>query len=141
MVLAAQERLEIADLIALHGHVMDEGELDRLDELFSSDIVYDLEDFGFEQLRGVDAIRDAARSMGDRNPLAHHVTNVLVGDSTDVGVRVRSKGLAVHKDGSTGSVVYEDIVQGEAHGWRIVYRKGKARKTPLRSEGTFGTAS
>ena len=131
MRLTEKDRLAIGDLIALHGHVMDEGRLDRLHELFADDVVYDLEDFGFGALRGIQAIRDAALSLGDRNPLAHHVTNVVVGESDDTGVRVRSKGLAVSADGSTGSVVYEDVVRREGDGWRISYRKVKARRTPL----------
>src|SRR4051812_81005 len=128
---SAEDRAVIGELIALHGHLMDSGELDRMDELFSADVVYDLEDFGFGALHGIDAIRDAALGLGERNPLAHHVTNVVIGDVEDDGVRVRSKGLAVNADGSAGSVVYDDLVQRDGSGWRIVYRRVKPRRTPL----------
>jgi SnoaL-like domain len=129
--LLLEDRIAIAELVALHGHLMDSGELDRMDELFSADVVYDLEDFGFGALHGIDAIRAAALELGDRNPLAHHVTNVVIGDVEDDGVRVRSKGLAVNADGSSGSVVYDDVVQRDGGGWRIAYRKVKPRRVPL----------
>src|SRR3954453_21005710 len=128
--LALEDRLAIAELIALHGHLMDSGELDRMDELFSADVVYDLEDFGFGTLHGIDAIRDAALGLGERNPLAHHVTNVVIGDVEDDGVRVRSKGLAVNADGSAGSVVYDDLVQRDGSGWGVLLPRGETRRTP-----------
>ena len=131
--LSPNDRLAIHELIALHGHLMDAGQLDRLGELFTADVVYDLEDFGFGALRGSDAIRDAALALGERNPLAHHVTNVVIGDENERGVNVRSKGLAVNADGSAGSVVYDDIVKRGEDGWRISYRKVSARRKPLQA--------
>ena len=129
--LSTRDRLEINELLALHGHLMDRGELERMEELFAPDVIYDLEDFGFGALHGVDAIRDAALGLGERNPLGHHVTNIVIGDSDESGIHVRSKGLAVNSDGSCGSVVYEDVVQRTPAGWRISYRKVRARRTPL----------
>ena len=35
MAVSAENRLAISELIALHGHIMDSGELDRLEDLFS----------------------------------------------------------------------------------------------------------
>jgi hypothetical protein len=125
------ERLAIYQLIALHGHLMDMGEFERLDELFAADVVYDLEDFGFGVLHGIDAIREAALELGERNPVAHHVTNVIVGEPGARGIPVRSKGLAVNADGSCGSVVYDDVVERAERGWRITYRKVIPRRTPL----------
>jgi hypothetical protein len=47
------------------------------------------------------------------------------------GVRVRSKGLGVRPDGTVGTVVYEDVVQRGADGWRITHRTVRARRRPL----------
>lgn len=58
--------------ISLHGHLFDEGHLDRLDELFTPDVVYDLSDVGIEPLHGIAEIRRAALELGPANPLAHH---------------------------------------------------------------------
>src|SRR6185437_6397832 len=80
--LTADERWQIAETIALHGHVFDEGQFDRLHELFTDDIVYDLSDYGQPSLVGISEIARAAQELGEGNPLAHHVTNIVI---TDVG--------------------------------------------------------
>jgi hypothetical protein len=46
MAVTTEDRLAIYELIALHGHLMDAGEFDQLDELFADDFVYDLESWG-----------------------------------------------------------------------------------------------
>jgi hypothetical protein len=131
MAISADDRVAINDLIAMHGHLMDAGAFERLDELFSAAVVYDLADFGLGPLRGVAAIRDAATALGDRNPVGHHVTNVVLTELDDHAVRVRSKGIGINADGSCGSVVYDDVVERGPGGWRINYRKVTARSTPL----------
>ncbi|MFD0509598.1 nuclear transport factor 2 family protein [Streptomyces aureus] len=78
MALHADDRIVISELISLHGHLCDEGQLDRLDELFTDDVVYDVTDFGQEPLTGVEAIRAAAITLGDANPVGHHVTNIVL---------------------------------------------------------------
>ncbi|MGW0883217.1 nuclear transport factor 2 family protein [Streptomyces sp. NPDC002671] len=131
MSLALEDRLAITELVSLHGHFVDDGSLDRLEELFTSDVVYDLTDFGQEPLVGVAAIRDAALALGAANPVAHHVTNVVVTALADGQVQVRSKGLGIRADGSCGSVSYDDTAVRTADGWRISHRKVTLRRTPL----------
>lgn len=130
--LSVEDRLAIHELVALHGHLMDGGDFDRMDELFTAHVVYDVSAFGFGQLIGFDAISAAARALGELNPVGHHVTNIFVAEDSDGTVRVRSKGIGVNSDGSVGSVVYDDVVRREAVGWRIAYRKVSPRRTPLR---------
>jgi ketosteroid isomerase-like protein len=127
MTLTAQDRIDITDLINLHGHLVDGGDWDRADELFRADVAYDLEDFGLGTLHGVAAIREAALALGDANPVGHHVTNIVI---TEVGeeVRVRSKGIGISAAGTAGSVGYEDILTRTPDGWRIRYRKVAARR-------------
>ncbi|MDX5457403.1 nuclear transport factor 2 family protein [Micromonospora tulbaghiae] len=132
MTLSAEDKLAVHELIALHGHLMDAGELDRMDELFAVDVVYDVTAFGAGELHGCEAIKQAALALGDRNPVGHHVTNVYVIEDADGTVRAVSKGIGINSNGSVGSVVYEDIVRREAAGWRIAYRKVKPRRAPLR---------
>jgi hypothetical protein len=134
MTISADDRLAIYELIALHGHVMDAGEFDRLGELFTDDFVYDLELLGYGQLRGATALAEAAVALGDANPLGHHVTNTVVtGEEDDGSVRVRSKGIGIRLDGSTGTVVYEDLVRRTAAGWRIARRTVIPRRRPLQA--------
>jgi 3-phenylpropionate/cinnamic acid dioxygenase small subunit len=127
--ITAEDRLAIQDMISLHGHVADDRDWDRLGELFTEDVVFDLEDFGYGTLHGLAALRDLSRASEDdeSQPLAHHVTNIIVTGLEDDTVRARSKGLAVMPDGTSGTAVYEDIVRRDKHGWRISHRKVVAR--------------
>jgi hypothetical protein len=129
--LGVEDRLAIYELMALHGHLMDDGAFDRLDELFTDDFVYDLAPLGYDELRGTEALIRSALALGDANPLAHHVTNALIvaGDATDA--TVRSKGIAIRADGSSGTVVYEDLVRKTPAGWRIARRSVIPRDRPL----------
>lgn len=131
MALSTDDRIAIYELIALHGHLMDAGDFDRLGELFTEDFVYDVEALGFGSLNGVDALREAARALGDENPLGHHVTNALVIDDEDGLATVRSKGIGVLADGTSGTVVYEDVVRRTGVGWRIARRTVIPRERPL----------
>ncbi|MEV6258287.1 MULTISPECIES: nuclear transport factor 2 family protein [Nocardia] len=131
MTLSVEDRLDITDLIARHGHIIDAGELDRMDELFSAEVVYDLTAMGYGELRGIAAVRDAALALGDANPVGHHVTNVIVTESEADRAQVLSKGIGIAADGRCGSVTYEDVVVREPVGWRITYRKVIPRRAPL----------
>lgn len=131
MALNTDDRLAIYELIALHGHLMDAGEFDRLDELFTDDFVYDVEALGFGSLKGAAAFTEASLTLGDGNPLGHHVTNALViADEGDVAT-VRSKGIGIQADGTSGTVVYEDVVRRTGVGWRIARRTVIPRERPL----------
>ncbi len=129
------DRIHINELINLHGHLMDEGEFDRLDELFTSEVVYDVSALGGGQLTGIEAIAHAGRSLGAANPLAHHVTNVVVVTIDGDSARVRSKGLAVMSSGAVGSVTYDDDLLRTDRGWRIAVRRVLPRKVPLQPSG------
>jgi SnoaL-like domain len=102
MPLTIEDRLAIGDLICRHGHLIDAGELDRLDELFTSDVVYDVSDFTGESLLGLEAIREAALALGERNPLGHHVTNLVMSAEGEDEVTAHSKGIGVNRTGARG---------------------------------------
>ncbi|NEA63428.1 nuclear transport factor 2 family protein [Streptomyces sp. SID12488] len=131
MALTVEDRLAVTELIALHGHLVDEGHLDRTAEVFTPDVVYDLSAFGQDVVTGLAALTDAALARGPANPVSHHVTNVVVTEEHGGRVRARSKGLGVMADGTCGSVTYDDTVVRVDGGWRISYRKVSARRVPL----------
>ncbi|MEU5954508.1 nuclear transport factor 2 family protein [Streptomyces sp. NPDC047525] len=131
MALTIEDRTAISELISMHGHLCDEGELERLDELFTDDVVYDLTDFGLEPLVGVEAICAAALALGEANPVGHHVTNIVLTEGDEGQVRARSKGIGINADGTSGSVTYEDTLVSTGQGWRISHRKVVARRVPL----------
>jgi hypothetical protein len=124
MALTVTDIVAIQQLVALHGHLVDGRELHRLDELFTPDAVYDVTALGYGTVRGIDEFRALTESFVDdeRNPVGHHVTNVVVTEEAD-GVRARSKGIGVLRDGRAGSVVYDDLVTRTAAGWRIAARQ------------------
>ena len=131
MTISLADRLAIHELIALHGHLSDSGEFDRMDEVFTDDVVHNLESFGLGTVQGRDALRDMAFAVGDRNPVGHHVTNIVVTPVDFDLAHVRSKGIGIMADGTCGSVVYDDVVQRVPVGWRIVNRRVTPRRTPL----------
>ena len=131
MALTEQDRVDINDLINLHGHLTDAGELDQAGELFTPDVTYDVDDFGLGALHGPAAIREAALALGDANPVGHHVTNIVITQLDDRSARVQSKGIGIMADGTAGSAGYDDIVTRHPDGWKIRYRKVTARRAAL----------
>lgn len=131
MTLAVDDRLAIGETIALHGHLFDSGELDRLDELFTPDVVYDLSDVGMDRLHGISAILDAALELGDGNPLAHHITNLTITNANPTEVTTRCKAIVVLADGRCGTATYIDTLRKDDGRWRISQRIVKPHRTPL----------
>jgi len=136
--LAPDDRAEITELLARHGHLFDDGEFDRLELLFTASVRYDVTAFGGGVLQGIEAIRAATLALGDRNPVGHHVTNVVLTEQPDGSVRARSKGIGVYADGTAGSVTYEDEIVRTDDGWRIdartvAPRRARHQQSPPRS--------
>jgi len=117
--LQAEDRLAIGEVLSLHGHVFDAGELDRLDEIFTAEIVYDMSAVGIGVFEGIETVRSAAASMGDSGPLAHHVTNLLISSDENDVVTAQSKGLMLMADGALESVTHLDTLRRHDGGWRI----------------------
>ncbi|MEU9892224.1 nuclear transport factor 2 family protein [Streptomyces phaeochromogenes] len=117
MPLGTEDRTTITERLSMHGHVFGAGELDRLDDLFTADVVYDISDFGQEPLVGIAANREASIALGPANPVAHQITNIVLTELDDGRVRALSKGIGVNANGTSGSVTYEDtVVPGAAEG-------------------------
>lgn len=131
MAITCEDRFAITEVIARHGHLCDSGELDRLGEVFTADVIYDLTDFGQQSLQGLKALAAAAWALGELNPVGHHVTNIVLTETADGSVHAQSKGIGINADGTCGSVTYDDIIVRGDQGWRISQRKILARRTPL----------
>jgi hypothetical protein len=130
MPLTSDDRVAITELIALHGHLVDGGELHRMGELFTTDVAYDVTDLGGGVIHGLAALRDAALTLGDGNPIGHHVTNIVLSEAAD-HIRALSKGIGIYADGTCGSATYHDTIVQVADGWRISRRQVLARRVPL----------
>jgi hypothetical protein len=132
--LSTEDRIAIYELIALHGHLVDDGRLDELGRVFADDAVHDLTAFGLGMHRGLGSVRESALALGDANPLGHHVTNTIITAVNDDGVLVRSKGIGVRADGASGTVIYDDLVARRNGEWRIVRRAIMVHRKPLGRE-------
>jgi SnoaL-like protein len=129
MTLRVEDRLDITELIALHGQFVDAGELERMGEVFAADVIHDLTDLGMGIVTGLGLFRRP--DPGVEHPVGHHTTNTVLTALDDGRVRARSKGIGVRADGTSGSVVYEDIVERRPEGWRIVQRRIVVRRVPV----------
>ena len=133
--LSLEDRIAITELIALHGHLVDDGRLDELNRVFAEDVTHDLTAFGLGIHEGLDGVRESAEALGDANPVGHHVTNVVIVEvKDDQSVVTRSKGIGIRADGTTGSVIYDDTVTKRDGTWRITARKITVRRKPLGRE-------
>lgn len=129
--LSIADRQAIDRTLALQGHIFDRGELDRLEEIFTPEIVYDLSDVGAGTFEGLEAIRSGALRLGAGNPIAHHVTNIVITSHQEDVATVQSKGLIIMADGSVGSVTHLDTLRRDDSSWRISRRVIQAQRTPL----------
>jgi hypothetical protein len=128
--LHAEDRQAIGEVLSLHGHLFDGGHLDRLGEIFTPDVVYDMSAVGVGTFEGIEVIRSAALRLGPGNPVAHHVTNVVISGEGDGTVTALSKGLLM-ADGTLSSVTHRDTLQRHDGGWRISRRVISPQRTPL----------
>jgi hypothetical protein len=136
--LTAEDRLNIQEVIALHGHLCDAADYDRFDQVFTPDLVVDTSDLGLAPVHRGDQHESrlamyiaVAHRRGPGDTLGMHVTNVVVRADGD-GARAWSKGLTVSVDGAVSSFVYQDQLVRTTHGWRIRHRKVSPRREPGR---------
>jgi hypothetical protein len=130
MPFSSEDRLAVHELLALHGHIADDRRPEDLHLLLTGDAVYDVSAYGMGEVVGLAALTTLHEARPGEQPVGHHVTNVVVTPESDDRARVRSKGLAVMRDGSTGTVVYDDVVVRTDAGWRLAHR----RITPHRTD-------
>lgn len=128
--ISAEDRIAVHETIALHGHLVDDHEWDRLGEVFADDVVFDVTEYGYGRLHGLQAMQELVRNSSDpsNQPLGHHVTNIVIVGHDRQNVRVRSKALAVAADGTSTSAVYDDVLRREPQGWRIGHRTVTAHR-------------
>jgi len=122
--LTIQDRIEITETLALHAYIFDGNQLDRLEELFTSDAIYDMTFTGLGAFEGIDTIRAAAAQMSASGhaPLAHFVTNIIAASSGENEATVQSKGLMIMADGSVHAVTHQDKLRRESGTWHISRR-------------------
>jgi 3-phenylpropionate/cinnamic acid dioxygenase small subunit len=119
MTIEPVDRLEIHELAARYGNVVDDRDWDALSSVFTDDAVFIMS--GFDQMeRRCTGLAEIRQMMEEgHHPVAHHVTNVTVVIDAD-RVRLFFKVLGPGRSGRVGSADYRDLVRHEPAGWRIV---------------------
>lgn len=125
------DREDIQRLIYLYGHVIDDMQWNRLDEIFAEDGCFEIEGTDIS-VSGFDAIDKFMRSI--THPLAHYTTNVLVDveEGTDVAT-ARAKVFAPRANGTSAIGSYHDVIVRTERGWRFQRRLVKAADLYWRS--------
>ena len=126
--LDVSDRLDIHQLIALYGFLIDERMFSRFDEVFVNDATVDFTDLGGFSAEGLTTIRDKMAASED-HPLAHHSTNIMINAIDQCTANVTSKGIGVGYKGRVGSVTYRDVVLKTPAGWRIARRVCTLRRS------------
>lgn len=114
--------IEIQQLMALYGHVVDAPDQSMFSHVFTEDAVFDASSTGWGLIEGREAIAAWFALGKPPHPPSHHVTNVHIREE-DGETRVRSKWLVI--DRRTENMVsgdYDDIVVRTDDGWRIKHR-------------------
>jgi len=124
----AADRLALHELPGRYGDAIDDRAWDRLDEVFTSDAVFDLSDLGAPRCEGLAAIK---RFMDEeaQHPRTHLMTNIYV-DETDGGVQLRFRIVALLGGGKVGTASYYDDVIKTPAGWRVQHRVVTLRRRP-----------
>ncbi|HEY3005748.1 MAG TPA: nuclear transport factor 2 family protein [Kribbellaceae bacterium] len=128
----AADIVEINQLLARYGHLIDAGSWERFDEVFVPDAVLDYRNCSMnvlDVLHGLDAVVAVFRAAN--HPSAHHCTNVYVYED-DGAVRVKSKWFVPytrerHQPHRWYGGDYDDVVTRTEAGWRIQSRTCTAR--------------
>jgi hypothetical protein len=127
-VIDVSDRLAIQEVLGLYGHLIDDRRWDDLDQVFTSDAVYDATDFGQPITHSLAELLTHWKADLRIHPLAHHATNIVVTEEADDTVRVRSKGIGIGPRGRVGSVTYDDIMVRTERGWRMSFRRAVLRR-------------
>jgi 3-phenylpropionate/cinnamic acid dioxygenase small subunit len=131
--------LAIHQLLALYGHLLDDGHFDRLSEIFAEDAVLTFPGRERAAIRTGAAITQFFATAAGSS--AHHTTNIVVVADGD-RVRVRSKFLVPytrpeHDVHRWYGGVYEDVVVRTPNGWRIASRAIDGRWQLTAGDGPF----
>jgi hypothetical protein len=121
-VLQPSDRLEIQELEALYGHLIDQRRWDDLDRIFAAHVVIEST---AETTNDLPSRIKWWRSLEGlhRHPVAHNITNTVIHENADGSAGAISKGVLIKEDGHTFAVVYEDTLSPTESGWRIVHRR------------------
>ena len=119
--LSTADKLEIHEMAALYGFLIDDRDWPGLDRVFTDDVVFVIRTRAGEvRIEGLDALRDYMHKS-PTHPLAHHVTNVVV-EGGPQDARMRSKVIGPLPERGPATADYRDRLRRTPQGWRIAER-------------------
>ena len=133
-----EDRLDLHELAARYGDIIDDRDWQALDRVFTEDAVFEVIDLVC--MEGLAEIKRYMHEEG-RHPLAHLITNIHVAQDAD-DIRLRSRGVfpISAPGGGPGHRVfhgsYYDRVVKTPAGWRIKERIFSAARLPGGSPGS-----
>jgi 2-(1,2-epoxy-1,2-dihydrophenyl)acetyl-CoA isomerase len=121
--LDAADRLQLEELVARYVFIVDDGDWDRLDEVFTPDATCDFTDVvpTMPVMEGIPAIRECFSGM--EHPVGHYVTGTIIEPGDDGSVLVRTKQVAVLRGGKLLLAEYRDRAVRTDDGWRFAERR------------------
>lgn len=130
----AEDISSINHIVAAYGHIVDAKEWARLSELFTDDLVFvpwQKEAASITSLEGLIALWSAPEFP---HPTGHHATNILIEPADNGVVAVTWKGISVHRNGQSRSLIYRARLRRTDEGWRGFWLRVEQRPTDVRPD-------
>lgn len=122
--LTPEDHIEIHQVLADYGHVVDDHDWDRADQVFTDDVVFD-QGPGGTVLNGISEI---TATFKGRNMYAHVTTNTTLREESDGTVSAHSKFIGFpNEDPPVTGDYYDQMVRTPA-GWRLQHRRAEIRQ-------------
>lgn len=122
--LTPEDHIEIHQVLADYGHVVDDHDWDRADQVFTDDVVFD-QGPGGTVLNGISEI---TATFKGRNMYAHVTTNTTLREESDGTVSAHSKFIGFpNEDPPVTGDYYDQMVRTPA-GWRLQHRRAEVRQ-------------
>jgi SnoaL-like domain len=120
-----EDALQIHKVLADYGHIVDDHDWDRAQEVFTEDFVFDMSATGRPDLRG---IADIVATFKGRNMYAHVTTNTSLTQESETTVRAHSKFIGFPNEGPPVTGDYVDELVQTSEGWRLRHRRAELRQ-------------
>lgn len=118
--LSPDDHAEIQQVLADYGHVVDEHDWDRAEDVFTPDVIFETGGPGGRVLRGITELMATFRG---RNMYAHVNTNTTLRAEQDGTVTAHSKFIGFPNEGQPVTGDYYDTLVQTPAGWRLAQRR------------------
>ena len=130
-ILTTADRVEIHELPGRYGDAIDDRDWARLDNVFTSNAVFDLTGVGSRVCNGLDDIK-AFMECEAAHPRTHLMTNIYA-ESGEHDIELRFRIVALIGKGLTSTGSYYDKLVKTDEGWRTYHRYVSSRRRDKRN--------